>query len=597
MKSVALIAVLLTAVSAFAPGATHGPAWTRLQQPATQLKGAKDVIFGDEARKALVDGINAVADAVKVTLGPKGRNVVLERNYGAPEIVNDGVTIARDIELKDRQMNVGVRLVQEVASQSDSRAGDGTTTSTIMTQSIVNNGMKAISSGANPVEVRQGIMLCSKMLVEEIKSLARSVQKAEDLLNIATIASGSAVMGSIISQAFEKVGETGSTVVEESQTLGDEVEFTEGLTIDRGFLSPYFVTDQERQMCEFTEPKILVTDAKVDQVNDLIPLLESMVQAKKPLFIVADDIVGEALSALVVNKMRGVLDVCAIKAPSFGDRRKEYLKDVAVATGSTYIAEEVGLTLDQVKPEMLGTCDTVVTTKESTTIVTNGDQNEAVMKRIAMLKGQRDSSDSGFDKEKLEERMAALGGGIARIKVGAATETELKDKKLRYEDALNSVRSALEMGVVAGGGSTLVFLESVIDKVMAEAKTDDQKLGVSILFKSLGAPIMQIGDNAGIEGGILYEKVKEKEYGYGYNAQVGEFCDLFEAGVIDPAKVTINAIENSASVASLVLTTESLITEIPEPELSEEQKAAAYDAMGVGGGMPGGGMPPGMGGY
>ncbi|CAM9904018.1 unnamed protein product, partial [Scytosiphon promiscuus] len=500
--------------------------------------GAKSVIFGEDARKKLADGINAVADAVKVTLGPKGRNVVLERAYGAPEIVNDGVTIARDIEVADHEENVGVKLVQEVAQKSDNRAGDGTTTSTLLTQEIVNQGMRLVTSGANPVELRQGILAASGMIIEEIKKLAAPVGKNEDLLNVATIASGSTVMGGIIAKAFEKVGDTGSTVVEESQTLGDEVEFTEGLTIDRGFLSPYFISDQERSLCEFKNPKILVTDKKIDQVNDLIPLLEAMVQAKEPLLIVAEDVVGEALSALVVNKMRGVLDVVAVKAPSFGERRKNYLQDIAIATGSTYVAEEVGLTLDQASLiEMLGSADRIVVMKEQTTIVSDGKNTEAVAARIKTIRKDAENSESAFDKEKADERVAALGGGIARIKVGAATETELKDKKLRYEDALNSVRSALELGIVPGGGACLQYLQRMEEDFRARVESEDRKAGVSILMRSLSAPMMQIAKNAGVEGGIVVAKCENKEWGFGYNAANAEYCNLLEAGVLDPAKV------------------------------------------------------------
>eukprot|EP00611_Tribonema_gayanum_P023368 TRINITY_DN489_c0_g1_i4.p1 TRINITY_DN489_c0_g1~~TRINITY_DN489_c0_g1_i4.p1 ORF type:complete len:621 (-),score=256.42 TRINITY_DN489_c0_g1_i4:280-1923(-) len=542
---------------------------------------AKKVSFGEHSRRQLVDGINQVADAVRVTLGPRGRNVVLERAYGAPEIVNDGVTIARDISLPDPEQNVGAKLVQEVAQKSDNRAGDGTTTSTLMTQSIVNNGLRAVTSGANPVEVRRGIMKASEMLVAEIKALAKPVSGISDLNSIATIASGSSVMGSIISQAFEKVGENGSTVVEESQTLVDEVDFTEGLTIDRGYLSPYFVNDQERQVCEMRKPRILVTDKKIDQVNELIPILETMVKSKEPLFIVAEDVAGEALSALVVNKMRGVLDVCAIRAPSFGDRRKAYLQDIAIATGATYIAEEVGLTLDQVNMDMLGTCERLVAQRELTTIVTDGSQMEAVNKRIAAIKQEKEGTDNQFDIEKCEERIAALGGGIARIKVGAATETELKDKKLRYEDALNSVRSALEMGIVPGGGACMTYLQRMDERIMAECANEDERIGAGILLKSLSAPCMQIAANAGVEGGVVWEKTRNQEFGFGYNAANGRYGDLLEMGVIDPAKVTINAIENSASVAALVLTTEALITEIPV-KLSPAEEQAQYDAMGGG---------------
>ncbi|RYG66984.1 molecular chaperone GroEL, partial [archaeon] len=402
---------------------------------------AKKLSFREDSRKKLVEGINIVANAVKITLGPKGRNVVLERSYGAPEIVNDGVTIARDIVLEDPEMNVGAKLVIEVASKSDNKAGDGTTTSTLMTQEIVNQGIRVVATGANPVSLRNGIILASSRLAQKVKDIAKPVRSNQDLLHIATIASNSAAMGSIIARAYEKVGETGSTIVEESQTLQDEVEFTEGLSVDRGFLSPYFVKDPERQLCEMQRPLVLVTDKKLSSLNDLLPVLEQLVKVKEPLFIVAEDVAGEALSALVVNKLRGVLDVVAIKAPSFGDRRKAYLQDIAVATGATFVSDDVGLSLESVTLDMLGRADRIVVSKDSSTIITDSSRREDLLKRIAQIRAEMESTESKFDKDKAQERIAALGGGIARIKVGAATETELKDKKLRYEDALNSVKS------------------------------------------------------------------------------------------------------------------------------------------------------------
>lgn len=559
----------------------------------TTALNAKKVSFKEDSRSKLVKGINAVADAVRVTLGPKGRNVVLERNYGAPEIVNDGVTIAREITLEDPEENVGVKLVQEVASKSDSKAGDGTTTSTIMTKEIVNQGMRAVTSGLNPVALNLGIKKAAGILAQEIKAHAKPVQGIEDLRNVATIASGSIEMGRIIAQAFDKVGETGSTVIEESQTLFDEVEFTEGLTIDRGYISPYLVKDQERQVAELMTPRILVTDAKISDVNEIVPLLEQMVKSKEPILIVAEDVTGEALSALVVNKMRGVLDVVAIKAPGFGERRKEYLQDIAIATGATYVAEEVGITLDSVTLDMLGTADRIVVAKEQTTIVTDGTQQEAVDARIAQIRKAAELADNDFDKEKAVERVAALGGGIARIKVGAATETELKDKKLRYEDALNSVDSAREMGIVPGGGACLAHLQLELnDKIMDAMEDDDMRQGAAILLRSLTAPCMQVAENAGVEGAVVLSKVhslgQEKGFGWGWDARTSTYCDLWEAGIIDPAKVTINAVENSASVAGLVLTTECLVTEIPI-KMTEEDRQRAFDAQGMGAGMPGAG--------
>jgi chaperonin GroEL len=578
MVNMAVFWACVVPACAFLGGAPAAP------RPPSAL-AAKKVLFGDASRAQLVAGINAVADAVKVTLGPKGRNVVLERAYGAPEIVNDGVTIARDIELEDPAMNIGAKLIQEVAGKSDSKAGDGTTTTTLMTQELVNQGMKAVSSGTNPVAIRRGIAAATTALIAECEKLARPVEDNEAILNIATIAtSGNAAMGEVIAAAYEKVGDTGSTTLEESQTLTDEVEFTEGLTVDRGYVSPYFVNDQERQLCELRDPRILVTDAKIENVNDLIPLLEGMVKSKEPLVIIAEDVTAEALSALVVNKMRGVLDVVAIKAPGFGTRRKDLLNDIAIATGATYVAQEVGVALDTVTPDMLGTAERIVVGKEETTIVTDGKQADAMAKRIDQIKVEADASESAFDKEKATERVAALGGGIARIKVGAATETELKDKKLRYEDALQAVKSALKTGILPGGGSTFSYLLRFRDDVTKSFDDEDERRGAEIVFNSLAAPICQIAKNAGLEGMVVLSKVEGKEFGYGYDAAAETYCDLFAAGVVDSAQVTLSALENSASIAGLVLTTEALIHEIPVDQ-SEAEKLAAMDAAAGMGGM------------
>jgi len=463
-----------------------------------------------------------------------------------------------------------------------------------MTKEIVNQGMRAVTSGINPVALNLGIKKAAALLADEIRACATPVEGIDDLRNVATIACGSIDMGRIIAQAVDKVGETGSTVIEESQTLTDEIEFTEGLTIDRGYISPYLVKDQERQVAELISPRILVTDAKLDNVNEIVPLLEQMVKTKEPIFIVAEDVTGEALSALVVNKMRGVLDVVAIKAPGFGQRRKEYLQDIAIATGATYVAEEVGITLDSVTLEMLGTADRIVVMKEMTTIVTDGKQQEAVEARMTQIIKQAEMSDTDYDKEKATERVAALGGGIARIKVGAATETELKDKKLRYEDALNSVQSAKEMGIVPGGGACLAHLqETAWERIVGSMEDEDEKRGAEILLRSISAPCCQVAENAGIEGAVVLAKVKalsvEKGFGWGWDARTMTYCNLLEAGIIDPAKVTINAIENSASVAGMVLTTECLVTEIPI-EMTEEMKQQAFDAQGMSAGMPGTGI-------
>lgn len=583
------VTALATAIYLASSSATAFVFPTQSTTTTTTQLSAKRVSFKEDSRKKLVSGINQVADAVKVTLGPKGRNVVLERNYGAPEIVNDGVTIAREISLADPECNVGVRLVQEVASKSDSKAGDGTTTSTIMTQAIVNNGMKAVTSGVNPIALFAGIKKSAGLVSEKVKEHATPINGIDDLQSVATIASGSVDMGRIIAQAFDKVGENGSTVIEESQTLFDEIEFTEGLTIDRGYISPYFVKDQERQVAELVSPRVFVTDAKIDNVNEIVPLLEQLVKTKEPVLMIAEDVTGDALSALVVNKMRGVLDVVAIRAPGFGQRRKAYLQDIAIATGATYVAEEVGITLDSVTTDMLGTCDRVVIAKELTTIVTDGKQDDAVVARITQIKREGEEADTDFDRDKAQERVAALGGGIARIKVGAATETELKDKKLRYEDALNSVQSARELGIVPGGGACLAYIQDkYTDEILEAFDDEDQRAGAAILMKSLSEPCMQVASNAGVEGAVVLSKIvelcKNDGFGNGWNAANNKYCDLMAAGVVDPAKVTINAIENSASVAGLVLTTECLVTEIPVFE-SEEDMQRRFDAEGMGAGM------------
>jgi len=573
---------LATSSTAFAPN-------QKSSRFSSLVLEAKKVSFREDSRRALVKGINQVANAVKVTLGPKGRNVVLERNYGAPEIVNDGVTIAREIVLKDAEENVGAKLIQEVAAKSDSTAGDGTTTSTIMTQAITNNGMRAVTSGINPVALNRGIRKAANLVSNKIRELAKPVTGIDDLKSVATIASGSVEMGRIIAQAADKVGETGSTVVEESQTLFDEIEFTEGLTIDRGYISPYFVKDQERQIGELVNPRVLVTDAKIDNVNDVVPLLEQLVKSKDPLLIIAEDVTGEALSALVVNKMRGVLDVVAIKAPGFGNRRREYTQDIAIATGASFVAEELGITLDSVTLDMLGTADRIVVAKETTTIVTDGKHQQDIDARISQLRREADNADTDFDKDKFSERIASLGGGIARIKVGAATETELKDKKLRYEDALNSVQSARELGVVPGGGACLAHIQKKHSaEILDTMESEDERNGAMILLNAMGAPAMQVAENAGIEGAVVLSKIQtlgeEKGFEWGWDAGAMEYCNLYERGVLDAAKVTINAIENSASVAGLVLTTECLVTEI-QIEMSEEDKQRMFDQQAMGAGM------------
>ena len=526
---------------------------------------AKKVTFGEESRKALVTGINSVADAVKITLGPKGRNVVLERALGCPQVINDGVTIARDIELKSPLENTGARLLQEVASKTDLKAGDGTTTSTVLTQSIVNQGIKAVASGVNPLALKRGIEKTCRILIGEVKKNARPCNGIEDIRNIATIAAGgNEEIGRIISTAFEKVGKNGSTTVEESQSLQDEVDFTEGMELDRGYISPYFVKDMERQIVEQTDSRILVTDKKITSVQELVPLLETVVKSKEPLLIIADDITGEALSTLVVNKMRGVLDVCAIRSPGFGERRRAYLEDIAILTGATYIAEDVGLSLDDISIDQLGRANRIIVAKEACTIISDTANQEDVNKRIELIRRQIENTESEFDREKGKERIARLGGGIARIKVGAATETELKDKKLRYEDAINSTKAAIELGITPGGGSTLINLTKLIPEIQASLDDEEEKLGAMIIAKACEAPILQIAKNCGKEGEVVLDRCKNMDFGMGYNAATDSYENLFESGVVDPVKVTCWALENSCSIAAMVLTTEALIVEIPE---------------------------------
>ena len=524
--------------------------------------GARQPIFGDRSRSKLVEGINAVADAVKVTLGPKGRNVVLQRDFGSPEIVNDGVTIARDVKLSDPALNIGARLVTQVASKSDKSAGDGTTSSSLLTQEFVNQGMKAITAGVNPMQMRSGMQLACEKLVEALRAKATPVETADDLLKVATVAcSGNAAMGQIIAKAFDTVGDTGTTVIEESQTLVDEIVFTEGFQIDRGWISPYFVTDQERQVAEVDAPLILVTDAALDRVAECVPLLEAIVKAKKKLVVIADDVKGETLQALVQNKQRGVLDVVALKAPGFGKFRAELLGDLAIATGAKYIASAFGDSMERVTLDMLGTCERIVVGKEQTTLVLDGKQREAIQERIEVVRAQEAASDSGFEKEKCAERMASLGGGVAQILVGAATETELRDKKLRYEDAINAVKSAMATGMLPGGGSALAHLQSMREEVLATPGLSSDKIfGVNIVFNGLTAPIMQVALNAGVDGEVVKDTVLEGEFGCGWNAGFDRYeDDMIEVGVVDPVRVVVSSLENSVSVASLVLTTEALI--------------------------------------
>merc|ERR1719343_438313 len=527
--------------------------------PASRVtrEAAKKITFKEAGQRKLAAGINAVANAVKVTLGPKGRNVVLQRDaYQAPQIVNDGVTIARAISLQDKEMNLGAKLLTQASAKSETNAGDGTTSAAVLTQEMVNQGMQLVVNGYNPVLMQKGMKAAAAKIAEEIEKLAKPVQSS-DLLDIATVSvGGDAAMGKNIAQAFEAVGETGNVVIEESRVMVDEVEVTEGLTLDRGYISPYFVTDTQRLVAELKKPRVLVTDQKLSDAYDIINLLEELLKSKVPIFIIADDVTGEALQTLVLNKQRGILDIVAVKAPAFGARKTAILQDIAVATGAEFINSELGMTLADATMENLGTCERVVVEKEKATIISDGAQADAVKERMKQLEEEILDTDSSFDQEKLQERIAALGGGVAKIKVGGPTETEVNDKKLRYNDAMSAVRSAQEMGIVPGGGSVLVYMtkDEFAEAVKSKLVTDDEQVGAQLVFNSLASPMRQIAKNAGEDPSEVLYKVRGNDFGFGYNAATKEFEDMMAAGVVDPAKVVINSVVNAASIAGMVLT-------------------------------------------
>ncbi|MFN6246561.1 chaperonin GroEL [Microcystis sp.] len=540
---------------------------------------SKIIAFKDESRRALERGVNALADAVKITLGPKGRNVLLEKKYGAPQIVNDGITVAKEIELSDPLENTGARLIQEVAAKTKDLAGDGTTTATIIAQALIKEGLKNVTAGANPVALRRGLDKTIAYLVEEIAAVAKPIA-GDAIAQVATVSSGNdEEVGKMIAAAMEKVTTDGVITVEESKSLTTELEVVEGMQIDRGYISPYFITDQERQIVEYDNPLILITDKKISAIAELVPVLEAVARQGRPLLIIAEDVDGEALATLVVNKARGVLNVVAIKAPSFGERRKAVLQDIAILTGGRLISEEVGLSLDTVSLDLLGQAAKITLEKDNTIIVASGDsRNKAdVQKRLAQLKKQLEETDSEFDKEKLQERIAKLAGGVAVIKVGAATETELKDRKLRIEDALNATKAAVEEGIVPGGGTTLIHLASKVKAFKASLTNDEEKVAADIVAKALEAPLRQLANNAGVEGDVIVEGVRETAFSVGYNVLTGKYEDLIAAGIIDPAKVVRSAVQNAASIAGMVLTTEALVVEKPVKE------AAAPDMGGMGG--------------
>jgi chaperonin GroEL len=554
---------------------------------------AKQIVFDENARRALERGANILADAVKVTLGPKGRNVVLDKKFGSPTITNDGVTIAKEIELPDVFENMGAQLVKEVASKTNDIAGDGTTTATVLAQAIIREGLRNVTAGSNPLLIKRGIEKAVEIAVNDMEKASKKIGSREETAQVASISANEVEIGELIADAMygssdgkrSGVGKDGVITVEESKTLKTEVEFKDGMQFDKGYISPYMSTDTERMESVLDDPFILVTERKISAIADILPLLEKVVQVQKPLLIIAEDVEGEALATLVVNKLRGTFTSVAVKAPGFGDRRKEMLKDIATLTGATVISEELGLKLDKVTPEQLGRAKRVTVTKEETTIVDGAGKPEDIKGRINTIKKQIEDTDSDFDREKLQERLAKLSGGVAVIQVGAATETELKEKKHRIEDALSATRAAVEEGIIPGGGSSLVHAIKAVDKYVASAPKAnghaaswaDEKIGVQIIRKALEEPLRQIAENAGFEGSVEVNNVKAKSAPHGFDAMTGEIVDMFKAGIVEPFKVTRSALQNAASIGALILTTETLIADRPEPK-----KEAS--------GMPGGGM-------
>ncbi len=525
---------------------------------------AKILQFDEEARRSLERGVDTLANTVKVTLGPKGRYVVLDKKWGAPTITNDGVTVAKEVELEDPYEDLGAQLAKEVATKTNDVAGDGTTTATVLAQALVHEGLRAVASGSNPVGLKRGIDKAVEAVVERLHENSRSVDTTADMANVATISSRDEQIGELIAEAFDKVGKDGVITVDESQTFGTELEFTEGMQFDKGYLSPYFVTDADRMEAVLEDPYILINSGKISSMNDLLPLLEKVIAAKGTLFVVAEDVDGEALSTLVVNKIRGTFTSVAVKAPAFGDRRKAMLEDIAILTGGQVVAPEVGLKLDQVGLEVLGRARRIVVTKDNTTIVDGAGEQSEVAGRVAQLRAEIERTDSDWDREKLQERVAKLAGGVCVIKVGAATEVELKEKKHRIEDAVSATRAAIEEGIVAGGGSALIHAAKVLDGDLGLA--GDERVGVAIVRKSVVEPLRWIAENGGEAGYVITSKVADLEPGHGYNARTGAYENLIEAGVIDPVKVTRSALANAASIASLLLTTETLVVEKKEDE-------------------------------
>ncbi len=540
---------------------------------------AKQFLFDEDARRALEKGAKTLSDSVRITLGPKGRNVVLDKKFGSPTITNDGVTIAREIDVEEPFENMGAQFVKEVATKTNDIAGDGTTTATVLAQEIIHEGLRNVAAGANPIMVKRGIDKAVEVAVKGIKELSKEVSDKESVANVASISAADREIGNIIADAMEKVGKDGVITVEESKTLGTTLEVVEGMQFDKGYISPYMVTDAERMEAVLDDPHILITDSKISNMKGLLPILEKVAQSGKPLLIIAEDIEGEALATLVVNKIRGTLNCVSVKAPGFGDRRKEMLADIATVTGGQLISEEIGLKLENTEIKMLGTAHQVKINKEETIIVGGKGDTEEIKKREGQIRTQIDETTSDYDREKLQERLAKLVGGVAVIKVGAATETELKEKKHRVEDALSATKAAVEEGIVAGGGTVLLNIIPALENMKLEG---DQKIGAKLIAKSLESPAKQIATNAGYEGSVIVEKLKGKENGIGFDATTGEFTDMIDAGIVDPVKVTRSALQNAASIGGMILTTECLVTDKPE------EKKDMPPAMPPGGGMPGG---------
>lgn len=536
---------------------------------------AKDLKFSEDARQAMLRGVDKLANAVKVTIGPKGRNVVLDKEYVAPLITNDGVTIAKEIELEDPYENMGAKLVQEVANKTNEIAGDGTTTATVLAQAMIQEGLKNVTSGANPVGLREGIDKAVRVAVEALHDISQKVENKNEIAQVGAISAADEEIGKYISEAMDKVGNDGVITIEESNGLDTELEVVEGMQFDRGYQSPYMVTDSDKMIAELERPYILVTDKKISSFQDILPLLEQVVQSSRPILIVADEVEGDALTNIVLNRMRGTFTAVAVKAPGFGDRRKAMLEDLAILTGATVITDDLGLELKDASIDMLGTANKVEVTKDNTTVVDGDGDDNSIDARVSQIKAQIEETDSDFDREKLQERLAKLAGGVAVIKVGAASETELKERKLRIEDALNSTRAAVEEGIVAGGGTALVNIYNKVEKIEAEG---DVATGVNVVLKALSAPVRQIAENAGLEGSVIVERLKHADAGVGFNAATNEWVNMLEEGIVDPTKVTRSALQHAASVAAMFLTTEAVVANIPEPESNDNA------AMG---GMPG----------